>query len=200
VTTLSQAQAHQQVLIAELNHRVKNMLSVVLAIAEQTIKSSTSLDAFKAAYIPRVHAMARSYELLSRENWKAASIRDIIRQELEPFGSDRVLVGGPVILLKPEQAMSLGMVLHELATNAAKYGAFSSPHGTVQISWSFENCENDVLLLRWRERDGPVVKKPKQDGFGLKLVSGEATHRLGGKPMIEFSSEGLSASLKIRIE
>ena len=200
VTTLSKFQAHQQVLIAELNHRVKNMLSIVLAVAEQTIKSSASLEAFKSAYMPRVRAMARSYELLSRENWKAAAIRDIVQQEIEPFGADRVLVGGPIVLLKPEQAMSLGMVLHELATNAAKYGALSTPRGTVQISWSFVDDKADSILLRWRERDGPPVKKPKQKGFGLKLVDGESTHRLGGEPAIEFAPQGLGVSLKMKLE
>jgi two-component system CheB/CheR fusion protein len=200
VTALSKVQAHQQVLIAELNHRVKNMLSVVLAIAAQTIKGAASLDTFKAAYIPRVLAMARSYELLSRESWVSASMREIIRQELEPFGADRVLVGGPVVLLKPEQAMSLGMVLHELATNAAKYGALSTPQGTVQIGWSFADGKPDTLFMRWRERGGPAVEKPKKKGFGLKLVAGEATHRLGGEPAIEFAPEGLSASLTIRLE
>jgi two-component system CheB/CheR fusion protein len=197
VTALNKTQAHQQVLIAELNHRVKNMITVVLTIAEQTIKSSPSLDSFKAAYLPRVQAMARSYELLSRENWTEAALDDVVRQEFIPFGTERVKIAGPGIRLKPAQALSLGIILHELATNAGKYGALSKAIGSVTVNWQ---SVGDRVHLIWQEQDGPTVVSPKKRGFGLKLVEGEASYYLGGKCKISFESLGLRAELDIQMD
>jgi two-component system CheB/CheR fusion protein len=198
VTTLSNTQAHQQLLIAELNHRVKNMITVVLTIAEQTIKTSQSLDAFKAAYLPRVQAMARSYELLSKENWTEAALGDVVRQEIVPFGAERARISGPEVRLKPAQALSLGMILHELATNAGKYGAFSVANGVVEISWQLQD-EPSRLHLCWTEQNGPPTHLPTKRGFGLKLIEGEASYYLGGKPKITFEPSGLRAELDIRL-
>jgi two-component system CheB/CheR fusion protein len=198
VTALSNTQAHQQLLIAELNHRVKNMITVVLTIAEQTIKTSPSLDAFKAAYLPRVQAMARSYELLSKENWTEAALGDVVRQEIVPFGAERARISGPEVRLKPAQALSLGMILHELATNAGKYGAFSVANGVVEISWQLQD-EPSRLHLCWTEKNGPPTHLPAKRGFGLKLIEGEASYYLGGKPKMSFEPSGLRAELDIRL-
>jgi two-component system CheB/CheR fusion protein len=119
VTSLTEAEAHQRLLVAELNHRVKNMLAVVISIAEQTYRTAASGD-FKERFMQRVQAMARSYELLSKESWTEALIGDLIRPQLAPFGLDRAVLSGPDIPLKPKQALSVGMIVHELATNAGK--------------------------------------------------------------------------------
>ena len=198
VTTLASAEAHQRTLIAELNHRVKNMLTVAIGIAEQTFKSSISPKEFKAVFINRLHAMARSYELLSRENWISADLRELIEQELAPFGSDRFSVEGPDVRLKPTGAMSVGMIMHELATNAGKYGAFSVSTGRVSIVWSL-NAEGDEVELVWQEADGPAAENPERSGFGMKLIAREMSYNLGGKSTIAFERGGLKATLAFAV-
>lgn len=200
VTSLSEAEEHHKVLIAELNHRVRNMLTVVISIARQTMSRSPSPEDFQKALIGRLMAMARSYELLSREKWKAASIRDLAVQELTPFDMERTTIAGPDIRLMPKQSLAIGMVLHELATNAAKYGALSVPDGRVEVEWSVppdERREEQRLDLRWRERDGPEIAKPKRRGFGLTLVEREAEYTFGGKADIDFDPHGLTVSLDL---
>jgi len=199
VTNLADAESHQRVLIAELNHRVKNMLSVVIAIAEQTHKSSPSPEAFKAAYFARLRAMARSYELLSRESWTRASIEELARQELAPFGLERISLQGPTLYLKPKAALSLGMIIHELATNAGKYGALSIEKGSVDLSWSIDRgASEEKVLLEWRERGGPHADEPNIKGFGLKLVEREAVYNLNGQVHLAFESDGLLATLVLQ--
>jgi two-component system, chemotaxis family, CheB/CheR fusion protein len=192
VTGLAQAEAHQRTLIAELNHRVKNMLTVAISIAEQTSKSTTTVDGFKAAYVERLRAMSRSYELLSRENWTDAAMHELIVQELGPFGEARFSVAGPQVRLKPPQAMSVGMILHELATNASKYGALSQPKGHVEIEWSVNGAPGDQRLeLAWNEMDGPEVVTPGRLGFGMKLIELEVSFNLGGTSSAAFEKNGL---------
>ena len=149
VTRLTEAQAHQKTLIQELNHRVKNMLMVAIGIAQQTHRTSATPEAFLEAFIGRLQAMARSYELLSRENWTESSLVELVQTELSPFGLERLAIDGPDVSLKPKVALSLGMVLHELATNAGKYGALSVPEGKVTIRWS-----------RTATKDGPFRGSP----------------------------------------
>jgi two-component system CheB/CheR fusion protein len=196
VTRLAQAQAHQQTLIAELNHRVKNMLMVAISIAQQTHKASANPQAFIEAFIGRLQAMARSYELLSRENWTESSLVELVRTELSPFGLERLAVDGPDVSLTPKLALSLGMVLHELSTNAAKYGALSAPSGKVAIQWSkFAGKTGDCLNFQWREIDGPAAPTASKRGFGLRLIEKETSANLGGRAEIEFKRDGLVARL-----
>jgi two-component system CheB/CheR fusion protein len=197
VTSLTRAEAHQGVLIAELNHRVKNMLTIVTAIAEQTYKSTPEPLPFKTAFLARLHAMARSYELLSRQNWTEASLKKLIGQEVAPFGDGRVLLRGPDISLRPRQALSLGMVIHELATNAAKYGALSIDTGTIDLTWSQAGDENPIEL-DWHERGGPAVSNPTKRGLGLKLVDREMSYNLNGSATVDFHADGLKVGLKFQ--
>jgi two-component system CheB/CheR fusion protein len=191
ITSLTNAEAQQKVLIDELNHRVKNMLMVVMGVAEQTIRTSGDLKDFKGRFLDRLHAMAKSFELLSREHWTEASIDELVRPHLEPFGPERVKLGGPDIRLKPRQALSLGMVIHELATNASKYGALSVPGGCVHVEW---RLNGKAVELDWRERDGPEISAPSRRGFGLTLVERE-TKGLGGKAKVNFETSGLNVVL-----
>jgi two-component system CheB/CheR fusion protein len=197
VTTLTRAEAHQGVLIAELNHRVKNMLTIVTAIAEQTYKSTPDPLPFKTAFLARLHAMARSYELLSRQNWTEASIEKLIGQEVAPFGEGRVSLDGPDIRLGPREALSLGMVIHELATNAAKYGALSIETGMINLTWSQTSVDKPINL-DWHERGGPKVVMPTRRGLGLKLVERELSYNLGGAATIDFNSDGLKVGLEFQ--
>jgi two-component system CheB/CheR fusion protein len=197
VTGITQAEAHQRVLIAELNHRVKNMLTVVIAIAEQTLRSSPAPSDFKAAFIPRLHAMARSYELLSRENWKAASLSELAHVALSPFGAERAAIKGPPLMLDAKRALSIGMILHELATNAGKYGALSKLDGRATIAWAVTETDGiSWLTLTWSELDGPEVAAPARRGLGLRLIEREAAYNLGGEAAFEFLPTGFGASVK----
>jgi two-component system CheB/CheR fusion protein len=201
VTRLAQAQAHQHTLIAELNHRVKNMLMVAIGIAQQTYKSSGSPEAFLEAFIGRLQAMARSYELLSRENWMESSLAELVRTELAPFGSERLTIEGPEVRLKPKLALSLGMVLHELATNAGKYGALSEPAGRVSIHWSTSaGSAGEGLDFQWTESDGPTVANSRKRGFGLRLIEKETSYNLGGSAAFDFRPEGLGARIAFPLE
>ena len=192
VTTLAEAEQHQKVLISELNHRVKNMLAVTISIAGQTMESASSPEAFYSAFIGRLKAMSRAYGLLSREEWKDASIQELISQELAPFGQDRIMLEGDDLKLNPQRGLALGMVMHELATNAAKYGALNGTDGRVTVAWS----ESDGhLALKWTERDGPRVKAEPKDGFGMTLIRGEIGYRLGGTVEAKFAPAGLTVSL-----
>ncbi|MER9326864.1 PAS domain-containing protein [Mesorhizobium sp. M0152] len=192
VTVLAQAEEHQQVLISELNHRVKNMLAVIVSIANRTRESSETKEEFAQALIGRLHAMSRAYGLLSRERWKEASVKKLLHQEIEPFGIDRFELEGEEVKLGPQQGLSLSMAIHELATNAAKYGALSKPRGKVVVKWS---SDDDVFTLAWREKDGPAVKEPASTGFGLTLLQGEIGYRLGGKVETAFLKDGLSVEI-----
>jgi two-component system CheB/CheR fusion protein len=192
VTSLTQAEARQKTLIDELNHRVKNILAVVLAVGEQTYRTAPDARAFKQRFMERIRGMATSYELLSREKWNAAAIGELAKLQLEPFGLERVRLGAETIRLSPRQALSLGLVLHELATNAAKFGALSTG-GRLELDW---RQEGDDLVVTWAEIDGPPVKEPAEYGFGMNLVGRETSEALHGKADIRFAPDGLKVVLR----
>ncbi|HEY6577937.1 MAG TPA: PAS domain-containing protein, partial [Rhizomicrobium sp.] len=200
VTSLAESEDRQRMLVAELNHRVKNMLTVAISIAELTFRSATSVETFKTNFIARLHAMARSYELLSRENWTNTAVHDLIGQELAPFGQDRILAEGPAVRLRPSEAMSLGMILHELATNAGKYGSLGVEGGRVSFTWSIvgENGAGQVRLL-WKELDGPETATPARIGFGLKLIEREVSFTLGGTSAVAFEKDGLKMTIEFPV-
>lgn len=196
VTGIAEAEEHQKILIAELNHRVKNMLAVVISIVGQMATRASSLEAFQTALIGRLHSMARAFALLSRDNWTEASLGEIVRQELAPFDMGRIAIQGPNINLKPRESLSISMLVHELATNAAKYGALSVPSGRIEIEWSTTESEGRFNLF-WRERNGPKIAESTQPGFGLTLVEREVQYNLRGKAEIDFEPDGLAVALEI---
>jgi two-component system CheB/CheR fusion protein len=197
ITRLAKSEEHQHLLISELNHRVKNMLSVVISIANHTLKTASSPQAFSEALVGRLHSMARAYGLLSRENWVEASVDELIRQEIEPHGLGRFEIAGPALRLKPQQGLSLGMVIHELATNAAKYGALSVPQGRVALEWT---SDGKTMTLRWREGNGPQINEPERTGFGFALLKGEIGYRLGGTVGTFFHEEGLEVQFSFPLQ
>ena len=201
VTRLTEAQAHQQTLIAELNHRVKNMLMVVIGIAQQTYRPAATLDAFLQSFVGRLQAMARSYELLSRENWTESSLEELVRTETAPFGMERVSISGPRVKLPPRHALSLGMVLHELATNAGKYGSLSASAGKVSIEWTHTNdASGNRVDLYWREIDGPPAPPVERRGFGLKLIERETSYNLHGRATVTFAETGVEAQISFSLD
>lgn len=188
VTAMRDAEEHQRVLIAELNHRVKNLLGLVTSVAKQTMMRAGTKEEFFDSFLGRINAMARAHSLLSRENWLEASLGEVVSIELDPIAGQQSRCSGPQISLLPKTALSVSMVVHELATNASKYGALSTPKGRVNIEWSVEG--NEITLV-WRETGGPKVQSPQKDGFGITLVKGEIEYSLGGTASPVFDPEGL---------
>lgn len=187
----------KKLLIAELNHRVKNTLAIVQAIASETLKSCAAEIEIRDALDSRLAALSQSHDILARENWRDASLTEVIKRALAPFVShetveNRVLMNGSDIRLSPTCALSLGMAFHELATNAAKYGALSVPGGTVEIQWAREPSENaEHVRLSWHEKNGPPVSLPQRKGFGSRLIEQALPYQLNGTARLEYAPDGL---------
>jgi two-component system, chemotaxis family, CheB/CheR fusion protein len=197
VTQLAEAEAQQKMLVEELNHRVKNMLTVITSIANRTFAPDTSAP--KDAFMGRVHALAKTYGLISKENWQNVSLQDLVTDGLAPYEEgQRVSVKGPPIWLTPRAALAIGLVLHELATNAVKHGTLSTAKGRLSLTWRVERQPKPgQIVIEWTETGGPKISKPLKKGFGTELISKEFEYQLGGKANLQFSSEGLKAVLEL---
>jgi PAS domain S-box-containing protein len=205
VTDRKDAEVGQGLLLAELNHRLKNALAAAQSVAALTARSATSPKAFSVAFQTRLVALARAHDLLTREAWRGASLAEVVRLTLAPHGSgnsgaERVSVVGPGVRLRPEAAIALHMALHELATNGAKYGALSALSGRVEVWWRVtdrEASENGgVLELSWWKRGGPAVREPDRRGFGSRLLEQTLPRQLGGRAMVTFAPSGLKYRLE----
>ena len=188
---------HQYRLVAELDHRVKNMLATVIALAERSVDDAVDFDDFHARFIGRVRAIARTHEGLARSNWQPMKVGDVVAMTLAPFGSagsDHLLARGDRATLAAPKVAPLTIVLHELATNAAKYGAWSRKGGRVAVMWA---CPKDLLRLSWRESGGPALSARPAPGYGLRLIEGTVGHELGGSADLEFRGDGLLCTLHI---
>jgi two-component system CheB/CheR fusion protein len=200
VTRMVEAEEHQRELVEELNHRVRNMLTVVGAIANQTLAKSASPDIFAAAFMGRLQSMGKSYALVSRENWNDVSLGDILMNELQDFAQERdgrVKTGGPELTFAPTQALALGLVFHELATNATKYGALADPKGRVSVTWGMEKGR---LIITWMERDGGEIGKPARKGFGTELIERELKSTLGATVTFDYAPAGIEVQISIPYE
>jgi two-component system CheB/CheR fusion protein len=204
VTTIAEAEAHHRTLVEELNHRVRNMLTVVSAIATQTLRGTRSKESFAEAFTGRLRAMGASFSLVSRENWKEVSLGEIVSTQLAPFeieGKDRLQLRGPPIMLKPTAALSFGLVAHELATNAVKHGAFSNEEGRLSVSWRIERDHAPSLVLEWKEEGGPSLKKPPtRRGFGTELIERELRSSLGATAKLDYGPGGFMAMISIPLD
>ncbi len=200
ITKLAEAEAHQRTLVEELNHRVRNMLTVVNAIARQTMSRSRSPQEFATAFEGRIQAMAASYNLVSRVNWSEVPLRELIAEQLKPHQlrpGERIEIVGPDLAVKPTAALALGLVMYEFTTNSTKHGSLSQPSGRVSITWSVEHDSLPVFVLQWRETGGPRVAKPAKAGFGTTLIERELKQTLGGSAKFRYNESGFEATLSV---
>jgi PAS domain S-box-containing protein len=188
----------RELLLAELNHRVKNTLAVVQSIAHQTFKEETSSLAARQAFEGRLFALSVAHSLLTQANWTTASLEKLATDALQvgTQNKERVSLMGPAVLLPPKEAVAIVMALHELCTNAVKYGALSNDTGRIEIGWSRDEGDNPRLKLVWREVGGPSVAPPKRRGFGSLLLERTLAQDLDGNVTTEFRPEGLLCSIE----
>ena len=185
------ADAQRTLLINELNHRVKNTLATVQAIASQTFAGSDTDPAAKEAFESRLIALSNAHSVLTEQSWESAEMHQIIAQAMRPHAdTQRFGIEGPAIELTPRAAVAIAMSIHELATNAAKYGALSNGAGRVAISWRLGD-EQAILNLEWKESGGPAVREPQRRGFGSKLIERSLSHDLDGAAKINYFADGV---------
>lgn len=196
VTDRKRAELHLRLLVNELNHRVKNSLATIQAIAGQTFHAARSLPAAQEAFTARIIALSEAHDVLTRENWEGADLLDVVDRLVALHGGEgRFVLDGPSVRLSPRPALSLSMALHELATNAVKYGALSRQGGQVGIGWSVDYSGVPRLALRWTESGGPPVIAPTRRGFGSRLIERGLASELSGEARIDFKPEGVECTI-----
>jgi PAS domain S-box-containing protein len=203
VTTRRQAEERERLLAREVDHRAKNLLAVVQSIVQLT--RAEDIRGFTRSLSGRIQSLARAHSLLAASRWEGADLQQLMTEELAPFaarGSGRVSISGPAIKLRPEAAQALALVIHELATNAAKYGALSGEAGQVEIEWAMAaGSEAPRLCIRWRERGGPAVAgAPTRRGFGSTVMQASVERQLKGKVRLEWEPGGLRCELALPAE
>jgi PAS domain S-box-containing protein len=200
ITERRQAEEHQQLLVAEIDHRAKNLLASVQSMILLSVRDAHSIDVYAKTLIGRIGAMARAHDLLSREKWEGARVHDLIRSELDSLvgeDSDALVIVGEDVRLSARLAQTLGLALHELTTNAAKYGALSRPGGRVTVTCAIDRRASGHLRLDWVESGGPEVKPPERQGFGSTLIDRGISHGLDGSATIDYAPKGLRCRIEI---
>jgi two-component sensor histidine kinase len=196
ITALKGAEERQGLLIEELNHRVKNTLTAVQAIAHQTLRNDGDVQTMREALDARLASLGRAHDLLTAQKWSGADLRHVVALAIEPFSSTRFDVSGPSLFVSSKQALAMAMALHELATNAAKYGALAVPAGRVRIAWSEEREPDGVgektLSFEWQEYGRGAVQPPKRRGFGSRLLELAVARDLAGTARLEFGRDGVT--------
>jgi two-component sensor histidine kinase len=201
ITARKRADEQRRALNAELDHRVKNVLATVSAIITQTSKAGISLADFVVGFDGRVRSLARTHELHSHNHWQDVSLADVVRREIAPYAAGNATIQGPGVTLKAGAAQAVATMLHELATNAAKYGAFSRPRGRLFVSWcSLAKGSLGRVVIQWQESGGPAVSTPSQTGFGASVIRELIPFELGGTVDLIFASDGLQCRLEIPAE
>ncbi|WP_262269319.1 PAS domain-containing sensor histidine kinase [Microvirga yunnanensis] len=191
ITERRRAEDLQRVLMHELNHRVKNILATVQAIARHTFRSSQGDSTARETFDARLFALSKAHDLLTRANWGSAELSEVVAEVLAPYHRERFEIEGPDVHLPPRIALALTLALHELATNAAKYGALSVPTGRVAITWSVRPGDPAHLTFRWQERGGPPVSPPTRQGFGSRLIERSLAMELAGEVHISYDPAGV---------
>jgi two-component sensor histidine kinase len=200
-TTIARGEMLHDLLIEELNHRVKNTLAILQAIAVQTFRSASRTE--RETFEGRLGALAEAHNLLSKERWQGSELQDVVDRVLQPYllnNPGRMRMSGPKVPLSPRLAVVLSMILHEIATNAAKYGALSNDTGTIRLDWEIFTESAGKLRLIWTEAGGPHVTAPVQRGFGSRLIERSARDQLGGEATVDFLPHGVVYTVTCSLE
>jgi PAS domain S-box-containing protein len=201
ISTRKEHELHLHLLLRELTHRSKNLLAIIQAVARQTARHANSIEGFVTQFDARLQALATSHDLLVEESWHGASLNDLVALQMQPLGEllDRqISITGPTVLLKPEAAQALGLALHELASNAKKFGALSAPDGHVSVSWSVvRHLDGDSIAFKWDESGGPPVAPPTARRFGSVIIERNLERAIGGKVTLAFLAGGLRCDFVI---
>jgi two-component sensor histidine kinase len=195
ITERKEREEKEHLLMREINHRAKNMLSVVHTIARQT--ATKNPEDFIERFSERIQALSANQDLFVRSEWNGVEIEDLVRAQLAYFADligSRIAVSGPHLRLKTASAQAIGLVLHELATNAVKYGALSTNTGRVNVSWG---TDGDTFTMSWTERDGPLVSAPKQRGFGTVVMQAMAEYSVDGAVDLHYAPSGRYLALEL---
>ena len=204
ITERKAAEQRQRLLIDELNHRVKNTLATVQSLASQSARSATTPAAFRQSFEGRLIALSKAHDQLTQHHWENADLRELLTGSLAPYaGAERLILRGEDVVLRPRAVLTLAMAFHELATNAAKYGALSQPGGRVELRWrpvEPQGGGGKLLQIDWVEQGGPPVSEPQQRGFGSKLIEGGIKAELGGSARLSFAREGLRCEMLVPLE
>ena len=188
-------------MVNELNHRVKNTLATVQSITAQTLRGAELSDEVRKALTSRLMALASAHDVLTDERWRGADLRELLEQTAAPYaqldGVTPIVASGPQVYLPPKVSIALALAFHELATNAAKYGALSVEGGQVQVAWTQQPMETGSRLsLQWREVGGPPVSPPSRNGFGTRLIERGLSAELGGEVRLDFRPDGLVCTMQ----
>jgi two-component sensor histidine kinase len=200
LTDMRVAEERQQLMINELNHRVKNTLASVQSLAEQSSKQSRTKAEFKDKFIARLMALSAAHSRLTQSSWDWTPLTDVVDDQMRLHGAGkRLRAAGPEILVPPSIALSLSLALHELATNAAKYGALSGDTGEASLTWSvLDEDDGRTVEIVWRETGGPPVEAPAERGFGSRLLE-MVGRELGGSAKLDFDADGLTWKTRFRL-
>ena len=201
VTDRKRADELQRLLVNELNHRVKNTLATVQSVAGQTLRNAEDLVGARDALTTRLLALSRAHDILTRESWDGADLGDIVASVVSSHGdAGRFVIDGDPVRLAPKPALALSMALHELMTNAAKYGALSNEVGRVVLTWRrIKGDEGERLRLTWKENDGPPVSTPTRQGFGSRLITGGLARELGGEVTLAYPPGGVVCEIDAQL-
>lgn len=202
-TPAKRAEEQRVLLLNELNHRVKNTLATVQSVVEQTLRAADVPSGVRSDLVERIQALARAHNVLVDQNWAGADLDVLVRDVARPYDGDPSPfdLDGPRVRLHPSQAVTLSLALHELATNAAKYGALSAPGGQVRITWNLAHNGSGqrFLTLLWEETGGPKVEPPSRSGFGSRLIRQTFGDAEGGRANLQFSSAGVRCAMSLQL-
>ena len=202
ITDRKRAEEQRQLLLAELSHRVKNTLATVISIAQQSFAKDVDVEEARRSFAARLRALAQNHSRLAATNWSGVSFEAMLFDEFAPYSREdgsNVRVSGPPVVFNAKCALTLGMTIHELVTNAAKYGALSSKSGSVEVAWQVDALDRQ-LRIRWTETGGPIVRPPARSGFGRLLLERALASDLRGEVQLDFAEDGLKCAIAIPLD
>ncbi|KHJ53034.1 histidine kinase [Aureimonas altamirensis] len=193
ITERKEAEEHRKLLARELNHRVKNSLATAQSVFAQSMRSARTLDEAQEIAFGRMQALSMAQDLLTQDGFSAAQLEDVVSSAIKPFDGGAFRVSGPRVVLGARSVSAFALALHELATNASKYGALSTANGTIAVTWRLEEADGgSILRFHWSEQGGPPVRKPERRGFGTRIIEGALSAEINGSASIDFRSSGIA--------